>query len=164
MADWQNVFVLMFAIIMSINIGLVSVDASGTLPESVLGDSNYVNFDYEDLNRQFFGMAERTQTGATSCDPSDLWCTTVGFAGEVISTLTVAANLVVSIVFFITDNWYGLIFGYWLALNNIADMLEPTGIAIHTMFTVLSATIFLISMLAFLVVIRSVWSAFRGGG
>ena len=167
MVDFQQISMVTLAVILMMNIGLLSVDASNTMDRKIFGDdtngfSSYLS--YEDLNASLGSVKPIDPQISAPCEWWNFLCiaqalsSTVGQYG---AWLGVATNIVLFFIKYIPV----MILGYHFALMMIANLLESNALGpIHILFTGISTVIFVVIVYGLWGVLRSIASLVPGVG
>jgi len=162
MATFEQMSMSLFAVILMVNIGLTAMGSVGGVPAvSEQGFGQGLN--YTDLNASFNNLAaENPQTQAT-CTGNIVFCGIIGL-GQSVSNFSIWLGYASNIAFFFMQYLPQLLFGYHLALMNIAGLFE-TGIGPLTMIlTGIDAVIFIIVIYGIWGIVKSIASLVPGVG
>jgi len=148
-----------------INLGLVSIDASGTLDRKIFQGTEGIGggMTYQDLNANLAAMRPTTTEG-TPCPATNpfCWAQILGqAAGEFTAWLGFASRTALFFISYLPT----LIFGYHEVLMLIANELEASALGpIHLLLTGLSGVIFIMLVYGLWGVIRWIASIVPGVG
>ena len=169
MVDFQQISMVAFGIILMINIGLISVDASETLDRKIFtnpGDVNGISsyFSYEDLNSTFEAVRPDTSTGIT-CGWGDIFCGGYKALSQAASDFSYWLGFLTNLIVFFLKYIGAILFGYHFVLMMIAGLMEEsiTG-PIHILLTGISGVIFIIVAYGLWGMVKSIASIVPGVG
>ncbi len=161
-ADFEHMSLLLFAVIFTINVGLIAADTSNTGVSIFEGSGISPSLTYADLNSAFYDT--RPPESATEKCVGWIECF-VASTSDITSSLIYGLQLITGVSGFMLKNLPLLIAGYHFLLMHVADLIEGASLGpIHMMFMGISGVILIALAYGLWTIAKSIASIVRGGG
>lgn len=163
MPTLQQISMGTFVVLFMINMGLISADSSGTFGEETIFPGVGGDLNYTAIQSKMGETRPEDETTGEACDWWNLLChgqTVAAAASNFSQWLGMATGTVLFFIGYLPQ----LITGYHFVLMHIADIIEPSGIAIHLLLQGISGVLLIITFYGLWGFIRAIASLVPGVG